>query len=124
MNRVYLSGMITEDPRLVGAEGGKAHLVFPISVFHRARNGIRREIYNIHAWDRTAAWGLDHLRAFQRIAVQGYLTQSAVKADGDAIRFDVAVTADEFFPGEFCERRKEGEQIKQGGAMQQGGSDT
>lgn len=112
MNKVYISGIIAEDPRLVGAAGGKAHLVFPIIVVHKARAGMKSEIYRIHAWDRAAAWGMKNLSANQSVVVQGYLTQRASSSGGTA-HIVVAVTAQEFIPGILRQGMRGGEEMKE-----------
>ena len=109
MNKVYISGVISEDPRLVGSAGSKAHLVFPITVSHKSSSGIKHEKYYIHAWDRTAAWGMNNLRLSQRVVVNGYLTQVAVKESEERTRIDVVVTAEEFIPGQLCKTKMGGD---------------
>ena len=95
MNQVFLTGIIAGKPRLVQAEGGAAHLLFPLRVRHRTAGGVvKQELYTVNAWNNVALWGAKHLGQGQLVAVQGYLTQH-MRGDGT---LSVEVAADEFLP--------------------------
>lgn len=97
MNKVFLSGVIDDQPMLMGAEGAPAHLAFNLAVSHRtAKNEMRRELYRINAWNNAARWGHVRLAQGQPVALQGYLTQRPALVNGEPIRA-VDVTAEEFF---------------------------
>ncbi len=98
MNKVYLSGVIVENPALVTTEQGATHLILNLSVSHRNKAGIKSELYRVNAWNNAAIWGNANLRRGQQIMVQGYLTQRPARGEGEGT-FDVDVTAEEFFPG-------------------------
>lgn len=97
MNKVYLSGIIADDPILIGREGTAPHLTFNISVSHRSKAGIRSELYRVSAWNNTALWGNANLRRGQGVAIQGYLTQRLTPINGIHMS-SVEVSAEEFLP--------------------------
>lgn len=96
MNKVFLSGLIVEQPALVTAVNGDQHLIINLSVAHRTKLGAKTEIYRVNAWHSTAVWGNDFLRHGMFITVQGYLTQRFVESYGNRVE----VTAEEFFIGQ------------------------
>lgn len=98
MNKVFISGMIMGNPELRMEQGENAHLVLNLSVRHKTKDGeIRKEIYRVSAWHNTAKWGAENLAGGQIVAVQGYLTQRSIRADGvTAVATEIAV--EEFFP--------------------------
>ncbi len=98
MNKVYLSGVIVENPTLITTEQGATHLVLNLSVSHRNKAGIKSELYRVNAWNNAAIWGNTNLRRGQHIMVQGYLSQRPARGEGETA-FDVDVTAEEFFTG-------------------------
>jgi len=93
MNKVFISGKITQQP-VLRMEGGEIpHLMLEVSVGHKKRNGeIRSENYRVSAWNRVAEWGVANLRRGQVIAIQGYLSQTS----GETVVTEV--TAEEFLP--------------------------
>lgn len=98
MNKVFISGMIIENPALRMEPGEIPHLILNLSVRHRARNGeLRKEVYRVSAWHSAAAWGAENLNKGQIVGIQGYLTQRSIRADGVAsVATEIAV--DEFLP--------------------------
>ena len=106
MNKVFISGMITEMPMLRMENGSIPHLIVLLSVRHRNGSGtIQDEVYRVNAWHNTAGWGADNLKKGQMIGVQGYLTQHRVHA-GDAEFTCTEIVADEFLGGLIIEGKK------------------
>ncbi len=98
MNKVYLSGTIADPPMLTGGEGGPSHSVFQLCVSHKTAKGeIRRELYAVNAWNGAAQWVATNLKQGQKIALQGYLTQKAVRTAEGTFQA-VEVTSQEFLP--------------------------
>ena len=75
MNKVYLMGTVTHDPRLVSNESAPAHLTLLLRVEHQAKTGSKQEYYPVNAWNQTAQWGAQQLAQGQQVLVEGYLTQ-------------------------------------------------
>ena len=64
MNKVYLSGTVASAPKLWQPENGAAHIAFQLMVSHKTAKGqIRRELYPVNAWLKTAQWAQATLRA-------------------------------------------------------------
>lgn len=98
MNKVFLSGIIADHPVLVERADGNAHLVFSLCVRHRTQKGeVRKELYRINAWKNIARWAGERLGRGKVVALQGYLTQHAVRLGDGALVFRTDVTAEEFF---------------------------
>lgn len=98
MNKVYLSGVIIDDPSFVAVEGRAPHLVLGLSVTHRALAGIKSEVYRVSAWNGSAIWGSINLKRGMPLMVQGYLSQHQIATDnGTTNIIDIAVV--EFFVG-------------------------
>lgn len=97
MNKVYLSGIVSDNPRQLGGEGQAPHTVFPLCVRHMTSAGVvKKELYRINAWNRTAEFCRERLAKGMKIAVEGYLTQRVFQA-GDVPNVSVEVAADELF---------------------------
>ena len=97
MNKVYLSGIVADEPRQVSAEGQVAHTVFLLSVRHKTgANIVKRELYRINAWNASAGFCKEHLAKGMRVALQGYLTQRVYQAGGIPV-VSVEVAVDEVF---------------------------
>lgn len=96
MNKVYLSGEVFDQPRLVNKPDGEAHLVFSLMVKHRSKAGVRRELYRISAWGNCATYCSAALRQGMRIALQGYLTLRPLQF-GDKLFHAVEVTMNEVY---------------------------
>ena len=97
MNRVYLSGIVSDNPRQLGIEGQAPHTVFPLSVRHKTSAGVvKKELYRINAWNGNAEFSRERLAKGMKIAVEGYLTQRVFQAGGVPI-VSVEVAADEIF---------------------------
>lgn len=96
MNKVFISGMITEKSELRMEPGEIPHLILHLSVRHKVKSGeLRSEVYRVSAWRNTAKWGAENLSKGQIIGVQGYLTQRLIRMDNaTAVTTEVAV--DEF----------------------------
>ena len=93
MNKIFISGIIADRPRLTQPENGAAHLMFALSVRHRTAKGVvKQELYTVNAWNRVALWGAEQLAQGRLVALQGYLTQHA--REGGALT--VEITAEEF----------------------------
>ena len=106
MNKVFLSGMITEKPELRMEPGEILHLVLHLSVRHKVKSGeFRTEVYRVSAWYNVAKWGAENLSKGQIVGVQGYLTQRPVRADSvTAVATEIA--ADEFLPMRQAQREE------------------
>lgn len=94
MNKVYLSGTVYDQPLSVGKDGAATHVVFKLIVRHRAKAGIRSELYRISAWHQCAEYCAAHLVGGTRVALTGYLTQRPM-AVGEKKFTAVEVTASE-----------------------------
>ena len=45
MNKVYLSGIVSDDPRMVNGEGQAPHTVFSLSIQHKtSANIVKKEL--------------------------------------------------------------------------------
>lgn len=93
MNKVYLSGVVYDQPLSVGKDGTK-HVVFELSVMHRAKAGVKRELYRISAWHQCAEHCVASLTKGMRVALTGYLTQRPIAVGGKTFTA-VEVTASE-----------------------------
>ncbi len=99
MNKVYLTGTVADPPLGRTQENGLAHVSFPLCVSHKTKQGlVKRELYNVQAWNGVAQWARANLRQGQRVMLQGYLTQHSVRQADGGTRQVVEVTAEEFFP--------------------------
>lgn len=100
MNRVYISGIVSDNPRQLGGEGQAPHAVFPLSVRHKTSAGVvKKEMYRINAWNTNAEFCGERLAKGMKIAVEGYLTQRVFQAGGVPV-VSVEIAADEvFLPG-------------------------
>ncbi len=78
MNHVILSGTVLEQPISVGKDDAAAHVVFKLIVKHRAKTGIRSELYSVSAWHKCADFCEANLQKGMRVAVTGYLTQRSM----------------------------------------------
>lgn len=97
MNRVYLSGIVSDNPRQLGGEGQALHTVFPLSVRHKTGAGVvKKEMYRINAWNANAEFCRERLAKGMKIAVEGYLTQRVFQAGGISV-VSVEIAADEVF---------------------------
>ena len=97
MNKVYLSGIVSDDPRQVSGAGQAPHTVFSLCVRHKtSANAVKRELYRINAWNANAEFSSERLAKGMKIAVEGYLTQRVFYAGGIPI-VSVEVAVDELF---------------------------
>lgn len=110
MNKVFLSGVITETPSRFFQGDAVKHVSFPLCMRHKTKRGeVKRELYTIHAWNGIAEWAQAFLKQGQRVMIQGYLTQhNIMQADG-GMYVAAEVTAEEFFPAmpKGAERQRE-----------------
>ena len=98
MNKIYLSGIIADPPTQRSQEDAPKHVVFPLCVSHRTKQGmVKRELYNVQTWNGVAEWAHGNLKQGQRVMLQGYLTQRRVAHPGGFAHIEVDVTAEEFF---------------------------
>ena len=111
MNKVFISGMITEKPELRIEPGEIPHLILHLSVRHKVKRGeLRSEVYRVSAWRNTAKWGAENLSKGQVIGVQGYLTQRSVRMD------NVTAAVTEVAVDEFVSMRPAQREASQGAA--------
>lgn len=95
MNRVFVSGIVKNDPLMKMEANEAAHMVFHLEVCHKNRNGkMIHEKYPVNAWHNVATWASANLKQDQRIMVTGYLTQRFIKIGESHVGF-VEITADE-----------------------------
>jgi len=96
MNKVFVSGIVMEQPILKMVTGDVPHILFPIDIRHKTRAGkVQHEKYMVNAWHNAALWANAQLKQGQCITVQGYLTQRTIKI-GDGVYTFAEITADEF----------------------------
>ena len=100
MNKVFLSGVIANDPSYTSSENGIERLTFQLCIKHRTVSGIiHKEYYTINAWNDTAKWAKRNLSKGSFIGLQGYLTQKTIKtSDGTSVVI-TSVAVDEFIIG-------------------------
>ena len=105
MNKVFLSGIIANDPNYTCNENGVERFSFQLCIKHRTQSGIiHKEFYPINAWNETAKWAKANLRKGSYIGLQGYLTQKNKKsADGSNIAI-TNIAVDEFIIGSSPDR--------------------
>ena len=105
MNKVFLSGVIANDPSYTCSENGIERFSFQLCIKHRTQSGIiHKEYYPINAWNETAKWAKANLRRGSYIGLQGYLTQKNKKsADGSNLAI-TNIAVDEFIIGATAER--------------------
>ena len=96
MNKVYLSGTIFDEPRLVSKPEATPHLVFRLLVKHRSKQGVQKELYRISAWNECAMFCSQHLKQGMGIALQGYLAQRPILV-GDKTFTAIEVAMSEAF---------------------------
>lgn len=96
MNKVYISGELSDEPELVNKPDGDAHCVFGLLVKHHSRKGICKEVYRVNAWHRSADFCIARLSRGMRIAIQGYLTQRPLLM-GKKVFFASEITINEVF---------------------------
>lgn len=96
MNKLFISGMISEAPVFRTEADGIPHLILSLSVRHRTGAGrLQKEVYRVSAWHNTARWGAENLKQGQIIGLQGYLTQRRVSV-GNIIANETEIAVDEF----------------------------
>ena len=96
MNKIFISGMISEMPVIRMEAGDIPHLILFLSVRHRNSSGkTQKEIYRVSAWNNAARWGAEHLHKGQIVGLQGYLTQRKVNA-GNIVATETEIAVDEF----------------------------
>lgn len=96
MNKLFISGMISEAPVFRTEAEDIPHLILSLSVRHRTGAGrIQKEVYRVNAWHNVARWGSEHLKQGQIIGLQGYLTQRRVSA-GNIMATETEIAVDEF----------------------------
>ena len=97
MNKVYLSGIVSDDPRQVNGEGQAPHTVFSLCVRHKtSAHIVKKELYRINAWNANAEFSRERLVKGMKIAMEGYLTQRVFQAGGIPV-MSVEVAVDELF---------------------------
>ena len=96
MNKVFLSGIISDVPEYRIEKNETAHLTFNLMVRHHRQAGdVKRELYRINAWNGKAQWGAKHLKQGQILSFEGCLTQRQVKI-GNMVFPCTEVTVEEF----------------------------
>lgn len=94
MNKVYLSGRIFDEPKLLNRPEIAPHAVFHLLVKHRSKAGIQGELYRISAWHACAEHCAANLARGMTIMLEGYLTQRPISVESRIFRA-VEVTANE-----------------------------
>ena len=90
MNKVFLSGVVSEAPRLMQQDGKRNHAEFKLAISHRLAEGSwKKEFYTIHSWNNLAVWVAQNIGSGQLVSIEGYLTRRA----------DIEVTAREVIAG-------------------------
>jgi len=96
MNKVFLSGVVSDAPEYRIEKNETAHLTFNLVVRHQRQAGdVKRELYRINAWNRKAEWGAKHLKKGQVVCFEGCLTQRQMKL-GNMVIPCTEVTVEEF----------------------------
>lgn len=97
MNKVFLSGIVAEEPKLKPSDGTFKHADLVISIRHKTVDGsTKKELYPIHCWNGLAEWTMQNIARGQLVTVEGYLTR----------RTGVEVTAREIVAGEMMKARQ------------------
>ncbi len=106
MNKVFISGLISEAPVFRMEAGEIPHLILLLSVRHKTGDGkVQKEFYRMSAWHKTASWGAEHLKQGQIIGLQGYLTQRKVRV-GNIMATETEIAVDEFLTGGMLPERE------------------
>lgn len=99
MNKLFISGMISEAPVFRMEADDIPHLILSLCVRHRTGAGkMQKEYYRVSAWHNAARWGAKHLQKGQIIGLQGYLTQRKVNV-GNIMATETEIAVDEFLAG-------------------------
>lgn len=107
MNKVFISGLISETPVFRMEASEIPHLILSLCVRHKTGAGkMQKETYRVSAWHNAARWGAEHLRKGQIIGLQGYLSQRKVNA-GNIMATETEIAVDEFLSGSVLPEREE-----------------
>lgn len=101
MNKVYLSGNLTNDPVVRQATSGKAYARFGLAVNRPFGKNKEVDFFNLVAWDKTAETIGKHFIKGSRIIIDGRLqTSKYTNKDGnDVTATEVIVEHFEFAGG-------------------------
>ncbi len=98
MNKVFLTGEIKEQPKLLNKPEADAHCAFALLVKHRSKKGMREEAYQINAWHKCAEYCVAYLKSGMRVALQGYLTQRDIPIGEKMFRATEVTMSEAFLP--------------------------
>ena len=73
MNKVFLSGNLTQDPEVRYTQSNKAFTRMGIAVHRRLKDGETTDFFNLIAWDKTAEFCSRYLTKGMRVVVEGRL---------------------------------------------------
>lgn len=73
MNKVFLSGNLTQDPEIRNTQGGKSFARMGIAINRRLKDGEATDFFNLIAWDKTAEFCSRYLKKGVRVLVEGRL---------------------------------------------------
>lgn len=107
MNKVFISGLISETPVFRMEQDDTPHLILSLCVRHKTSAGkMQKETYRVSAWHNTARWGAERLKQGQIIGLQGYLTQRKVNT-GSIMATETEIAVDEFLAGAVLPERED-----------------
>jgi len=73
MNKVFLSGNLTQDPEVRYTQSNKAFTRMGIAVHRRLKDGETTDFFNLIAWEKTAEFCSRYLTKGTRVLVEGRL---------------------------------------------------
>lgn len=76
MNKVYISGLVAEQPTIHLDNEQPVHVEFQLQIRYKRTEGQwKTEQYTIHCWNRLAQWSAQHLNQGNLVSVEGRLIQ-------------------------------------------------
>lgn len=113
MNRVFLVGRLTADPRIGSTKNGKTYANFCLAVDRRLTREAAAvatqttDFIWVTAWDRRADFAQNYLKKGTKIIFEGRIsTVSTPKEDGQGNKYSVSIVADNI---EFAESKRTGQ---------------
>ncbi len=107
MNKVILSGRLSQDPEVRYTQGGKAVATFSLAVSHYTGQGQNEaDFISIVAWEKLAEICGNNLIKGQKILVEGRLTIRSYETTEGQKRRVAEVIAQNI---EFLEKKKDGQ---------------
>ena len=94
MNKVFLSGNLTQAPEVRYTQSGKAFTRMGIAVHRRLKDGETTDFFNLVAWDKTAEFCARYMAKGARVLVEGRLQTYNYESKDGVKRSGVDITVD------------------------------